>query len=169
MYLKISLLLSAILLLAGCSSKDESLQKEKEISFIIESTNKNLKPIMHELNISNIGNGECMDFNKSDLGVLSKREGLVIDTRDNKDDFQDTFVKIKQGDSLEVKACNIDNKSYKFDIKQHITNPIINGSLKFNGKEYDRLSDIQINNEATIDINESINYIDLFKMSVKRK
>ena len=58
---------------------------------------------------------------------------------------------------------------YKFNIKQNITNPIVNGKLKFNGKEYDRLNDIQINNEATIEINETIDYMDLFKMSVKQR
>lgn len=170
MSIKLSLIaISTLFILNGCSNKNVNQEIQKEVFFTIVSTNKNLKPINYDLNITNIGSGECMDFNRSDLGVLNKRDGLIIDTTNNKEDIKDSFVKVKQGDSLEINACNIDNRMYKFNIKQNITNPIVNGKLKFNGKEYDRLNDIQINNEATIEINETIDYMDLFKMSVKQR
>src|SRR5574344_1426577 len=132
MYLKLGLItLSSLLLFNGCSTKE--VDKKEEILFKIQTTNKNLKPINYELNISNIGYGECMDFNKMDSGLLRKKD-LVIDTTSNKKDIQDTFREIKVGDVLKLKVCNTNNQLYKITIDQEITKPIIEGKvLEFNG------------------------------------
>ena len=83
MYLKLGLItLSSLLLFNGCSTKE--VDKKEDILFKIQTTNKNLKPINYELNISNIGYGECMDFNKMDSGLLRKKEGTKITVSENK-------------------------------------------------------------------------------------
>ena len=169
MYLKLGLItLSSLLLFNGCSTKE--VDKKENILFKIQTTNKNLKPINYELNISDIGYGECMDFNKMDSGLLRKKEGLVIDTTSNKKDIQDTFREIKQGDILKLKVCNTNNQLYKITINQEITKPIIEGKvLEFNGQSYKELNDLKINNEANIEVGEKINYMDLFDMSIEKR
>lgn len=169
MYLKLGLItLSSLLLFNGCSTKE--VDKKEDILFKIQTTNKNLKPINYELNISNIGYGECMDFNKMDSGLLRKKEGLVIDTTSNKKDIQDTFREIKHGHVLKLKVCNTNNQLYKITINQEITKPIIEGkTLEFNGHSYKELNDLKINNEANIEVGEKINYMDLFDMSIEKR
>ncbi len=169
MYLKLGLItLSSLLLFNGCSTKE--VDKKEDILFKIQTTNKNLKPINYELNISNIGYGECMDFNKMDSGLLRKKEGLLIDTTSNKKDIQDTFREIKHGDVLKLKVCNTNNQLYKITINQEITKPIIEGKIsEFNGPSYKELNDLKINNEANIEVGEKINYMDLFDMSIEKR